>query len=71
MSIPAAEACFIEGPRGFLSVTAPAPVVTLCERNTLTGHGLKEPEPVTAIESASRPVAVTARLDAVLSQLGR
>ncbi len=34
---------------------------------TLTGHGLKDPE--TALESASRPVAVPARLDAVLAQL--
>jgi hypothetical protein len=69
MSIPAEDACVIEGARGFLSVTAPASVVTLCERNTLTGHGFKEP--VTAVESASRPVAVPARLDAVLSQPGR
>ena len=35
---------------------------------TLTGHGLKDPD--TALESASRPVTVPARLDAVLSQLG-
>jgi hypothetical protein len=69
MSTSAAEACFIEGPRGFLSVTAPASVVTLGKRNTLTGHGLKDP--VTAVESASRPVAVPARLDAALSQPGR
>jgi hypothetical protein len=69
MSIPAAEACVIEGPRGFLSDTAPASVVTLCGRNTMTGHGIKDP--VTAVESASRPVAVPARLDVVLSQPGR
>jgi threonine synthase len=35
---------------------------------TLTGHGLKDPD--TALESASRPVTVPARLDAVLAQLG-
>jgi threonine synthase len=35
---------------------------------TLTGHGLKDPD--TALESASRPITVPPRLDAVLSQLG-
>ena len=35
---------------------------------TLTGHGLKDPD--TALESASRPISVPARLDAVLAQLG-
>ncbi|HLF49331.1 MAG TPA: pyridoxal-phosphate dependent enzyme, partial [Methylomirabilota bacterium] len=35
---------------------------------TLTGHGLKDPD--TALESATRPVSVPARLDAVLAQLG-
>jgi threonine synthase len=35
---------------------------------TLTGHGLKDPD--TALESASRPVSVPPRLDAVLAQLG-
>jgi len=35
---------------------------------TLTGHGLKDPD--TALESASRPTAVPARVDAVLAQLG-
>jgi len=35
---------------------------------TLTGHGLKDPD--TALESATRPVTVPARLDAVLAQLG-
>jgi len=35
---------------------------------TLTGHGLKDPD--TALESASRPITVAPRLDAVLSQLG-
>jgi threonine synthase len=35
---------------------------------TLTGHGLKDPD--TALESATRPVSVPARLDTVLSQLG-
>ena len=35
---------------------------------TLTGHGLKDPD--TALESASRPTTVPARLDAVLAQLG-
>ena len=35
---------------------------------TLTGHGLKDPD--TALESASRPPPVPARLDAVLAQLG-
>ena len=35
---------------------------------TLTGHGLKDPD--TALESATRPISVPARLDAVLSQLG-
>jgi hypothetical protein len=69
MSIPAADACLIEGSRGFLSVTASASVVALGERNTLTGHGLEDP--VTAVESPSRPVAVPGRLDAVLSQPGR
>ena len=35
---------------------------------TLTGHGLKDPD--TALESASRPISVPPRLDAVLAQLG-
>ncbi|HEY7542499.1 MAG TPA: threonine synthase [Methylomirabilota bacterium] len=35
---------------------------------TLTGHGLKDPD--TALESASRPTTVPARVDAVLAQLG-
>jgi threonine synthase len=35
---------------------------------TLTGHGLKDPD--TALESASRPVTVSPKLDAVLAQLG-
>jgi len=35
---------------------------------TLTGHGLKDPD--TALESASRPITVPARLDAVLAQIG-
>jgi threonine synthase len=35
---------------------------------TLTGHGLKDPD--TALESASRPMSVPARLDAVLAQMG-
>jgi threonine synthase len=35
---------------------------------TLTGHGLKDPD--TALESASRPATVPARVDAVLAQLG-
>jgi threonine synthase len=35
---------------------------------TLTGHGLKDPE--TALESASRPITVPPKLDAVLAQLG-
>jgi threonine synthase len=35
---------------------------------TLTGHGLKDPD--TALESASRPVTVPPKLDAVLAQLG-
>jgi len=35
---------------------------------TLTGHGLKDPD--TALESASRPITVPPRLDAVLAQLG-
>ena len=35
---------------------------------TLTGHGLKDPD--TALESASRPITVPPKLDAVLSQLG-
>ena len=35
---------------------------------TLTGHGLKDPD--TALESATRPLSVPARLDAVLAQLG-
>ena len=35
---------------------------------TLTGHVLEDPDP--ALESATRPVSVPARLDAVLSQLG-
>jgi len=35
---------------------------------TLTGHGLKDPD--TALESASRPTAVPASIDAVLEQLG-
>jgi len=43
-----------------------------CERSTLvltlTDHGLKDPD--TALESATRPVSVPARLDAVLSQRG-
>jgi threonine synthase len=34
----------------------------------LTGHGLKDPD--TALESASRPTTVPARVDAVLAQLG-
>ncbi|MFQ5830395.1 MAG: threonine synthase [Candidatus Methylomirabilia bacterium] len=35
---------------------------------TLTGHGLKDPD--TALESASRPISVAPRLDAVLAKLG-
>lgn len=35
---------------------------------TLTGHGLKDPD--TALESASRPVTVAPKLDAVLAHLG-
>jgi threonine synthase len=35
---------------------------------TLTGHGLKDPD--TALESASRPITVPPKLDAVLAQLG-
>lgn len=35
---------------------------------TSTGHGLKDLD--TALESATRPVSVPARLDTVLSQLG-
>lgn len=35
---------------------------------TLTGHGLKDPD--TALESASRPITVPPRVDAVLAQLG-
>ena len=35
---------------------------------TLTGHGLKDPD--IALESASRPISVPARLDAVVAQLG-
>jgi threonine synthase len=35
---------------------------------TLTGHGLKDPE--TALESASRPVSIPPRVDAVLRHLG-
>ena len=71
----------IERYRSFLSVSANTPVVTLHEGTlllpaprlaeatlTLTGHGLKDPD--TALESATRPVSVPARLDAVLSQLG-
>jgi threonine synthase len=35
---------------------------------TLTGHGLKDPD--TALESASRPITVPPKIDAVLAQLG-
>jgi threonine synthase len=35
---------------------------------TLTGHGLKDPD--TALESASRPITVPPKLDAVLAHLG-
>jgi threonine synthase len=35
---------------------------------TLTGHGLKDPD--TALQSASRPITIPPKLDAVLAQLG-
>jgi hypothetical protein len=68
MSTPAGWPGVIERSRGLLSVTAQTPSVTLCGGNPLTGHGLKDQD--TALESASRPATVPARLDGVFFQRG-